>query len=114
MLSSAAFSLDVTTNADTKKPSTEVDNVSDAKANTGSTKSATYCIAEKYLVEGFLDKLIMTDGTVSFYTIGSKNPDAFIDTNLFMATVQPPEQVKAWVLNKKFVKLLPDELIQGK
>jgi hypothetical protein len=71
-----------------------------------------YCVLQKYVVEGQLAPLA-SNGEVDIYRIAVKDPNGISNQNLFWAfpTATPDadrQALKVYVLNKNFVKQLPD------
>lgn len=71
-----------------------------------------YCVQSKYVVEGKIIPMV-TNGEVDFYRVGAKNADGVANTNLFWAfpssaTEAERQASKVYVLNKKYVRLLPE------
>ena len=105
----------ISTNGKMEKPYTEKDFAQSVVEVGVSERYAMYCVQEEYVVKGklFLPPLV-TDGEITIFRIVSDDPDGFDDANLFYAHKGRPsseelKKVEVWVLNKKFVKFLPDD-----
>lgn len=71
-----------------------------------------YCVQQKFLVEGKLQP-ITTNGSIDFYRVTAKDDTGYPNANLFWAVPSNTSEadrknIKVYVLNKKYLKVLPD------